>query len=173
MASMTDLAIRAQLDIEKLFVASVIIHPAEAVQKCGWLDPAQLIDIGARQFWESVRSLDLNGKDGNEIIDKVGEYALSAGVLLDALERSEDLLGGSTPTMYANEIARRGYMTQVSAKMPEFIKALQARNDKAVREVIGQMGGLSASAPAELPTLDRIAIEFMERVERGNLSIPT
>lgn len=170
---LSQLTMFKQRDIEKLFAACVYTNPLEAVQMCGWLRPDLLMDERIRRFWagtlDRIRP-EMSGSDRvtTEIIGLAVEYDLAMDVVGWA---ASTFLYSALP--YANEISRRNYLTVVSSKIGDLVKAIQQGNDGAVRESIRAMSEMDVTRRSEIPVAFDVAERFDKVVTDGLRSVPT
>jgi replicative DNA helicase len=171
-ASIDELAIRSQVDIERSFAAVLMINPLDTLQQCGWLESDRILDVGVKRFWELVKGQVSPDMDGDKASEIVQQAAFVAGLMPDILSKWE-AVNSANPIVYARELVRREYLTKVTATTREYIQAIQAKDEKKVREMIAKLGGIETSAPSVLPSMADVANRFIDRVEAGNLALQT
>lgn len=158
-----------QRDAERLFAAAVSVYPDEAVQQCGWLMPEDILDERIRRYWHLIRE---RVPADDSLTVSVGA-SMEAGIHLDLMSWQQDLGFGIRPSTYAQEIARRKYLTSVSNSIGKLANALSTQDDTQVQAVISEMGELGVRGSSTFPTVDQIAKRFEMVVEHGQRSVYT
>lgn len=170
---LTQLTMFKQRDVEKLFAACIYANPLEAVQQCGWLSPDMLMDDRIRKFWKSVVDRirpEMAGTDRptSEIVNITLEHDLMMDVTGWA---SQTFLYSALP--YANEISRRNYLTLLSTKIGDLVKAIQQGDDSVARGIVRTMDGMNIQHQSDVPVAYDVAEIFDRVVSDGVRSVPT
>lgn len=163
------MAFSNQRDAERLFAAAVSVYPEEAVQLCGWLQPEDILDERIRRYWYLIRER-VPAEDSLTV--SVGA-AMEAGIHLDIMTWQQDLGFGIRPSTYAQEIARRKYLTNVSNSIGKLANALSTQDDTQVQAVITEMSNLAIRQSTVAPTAIQVADRFAMVVEHGQRTILT
>lgn len=173
MADLSQLAIMRQRDIEKLFAACVYTDPLDAIRTSGWLKPELLVDERIRRFWQEVSEKirpDMAGSD--QVQDAIMQIAFTHDLGLDVIGwATQTFLYSALP--YANEISRRNYLTVVSSKIGDLVKAIQQGNDTAVRETLRNMAEVDIKQEVTVPVAFDVAGLFDRTVTEGLRSVET
>ena len=173
MPELTALIQISQKEIEQQFAALVNQYPLYAVQNCGWLSPDIILDQNVRNYWR--RLLDNVGPsmDESQAEVKAAESAVLAGVHLSLWDWSQHLFFGATPQAFAQEIARRAYITNVGGYLGRLVKAVQVSDDVEARRVIDQMAAEAVNGHKPLRTAAEIADQFERVAGAGKRTIHT
>lgn len=157
-----------------MFAACVFASPLDAVQSCGWLKPTMILDDSIQTFWKSVQfriTPEMSGTDrpSQEIL----AIAMEAGMIGDLAGWVNDTVSVAMPQVFANEIARRAYVTSISGKFGELMTAVQAGDDTKIKTVIRSMAELDTGGQSQLPIAFDVAEKFDRTVSEGLRSIET
>lgn len=158
-----------QRDAERLFAAAVSVYPDEAVQQCGWLLPDDIIDERIRRYWYLIRE---RIPADDSLSTSVGA-AMEVGIHLDLMQWQNDLGFGMRPSTYAQEIARRKYLTNVSNSIGKLANALTTQDDTQVQAVITEMADLGVRGGTSVPTVFQVAERFEMVVQHGQRTVFT
>lgn len=172
MTSLTEITLMRQRDVERLFAATVMINPVETIRACGWLEPTVILDERIREYWGRVKAQvrpDMDAGAGVEIsISTLLELGMG-----DALSWQNDLQMSTIPVVYANEINRRSYLSNVTTGLGKLMGAIQRADDQEAMQIISEMAGKSVSKKYEIPTAFEVAEKFAAVVNGGVSSVKT
>lgn len=170
---LTDLTIKSQKEIERQFAAIAHLYPVYTIQQAGWLKPADMITEDVRQFWGALLDeVDLTMDDEAASVAAMNA-ALRSNIVGELAHWAQELPNTPMPQAYANEIARRRYLVNVSASMGDLFKAIQAQDDLKLHEILSGLHNYHPGGVVELPDALTIAKRFNEIIQRGNRSIYT
>ena len=174
MPDLNQLTMFKQKDVEKLFAATVFASPIEAIQQCGWLRPDMLLNQQVSRFWGQVKQRVTAEMAGTERVnDEVLKAAMECDLLPELASWAQDVTFLHLPLPYANEISRRAYMTGISAKLGDLVKAIQQGDDSETKKVIRTMGDLDTGGSIYAPVAMDIAQQFDRIVTDGVRSVAT
>jgi len=172
MTDLNQLTMFRQKDVEKLFAGCVFTNPVAGVQQCGWLSPGTILNDQVRQFWTMVKGNINPGMNPEEALEYVVKASIEAGITGELVQWSGDITYSHLPLPYANEIARRAYMTGVSSKFGDLVKAIQGQDDEKIRGVVRDMYALEVGSSIKVPDAYDIAARFADVVNGGMRSVP-
>ena len=172
--SIPDMLLMNQRDIELEFAAVVNEYPSYAIQQCGWLSPAIIVDEQVRKYWGAMRDKMDPNMDDDAAMSVSMQAALESGITTELHRWSRGLITNATPMAYAQEISRRAYLTKVGSIQGDLWRLLQAGNDIGIRELIEQVSEYGTQgAPSSMPYLLDIHEEFVKLANDGQRSVPT
>jgi replicative DNA helicase len=170
-ASLQDLLMLRQKDIETRFAACLMINPSQTVQECGWLAPEVILDEKVRKFWTVAKSRVMPGMFDTGSHDEITKISMETGIIGDLLEPMRDLPSSMVPLAYAREIARRAYIVNQTDNTQKLIQALRLSDDDAARKIIRQMADQDIKESVNAPTAYDVASLFQSVVETGARSV--
>lgn len=171
MTDIQQLTMFKQRDVERQFAACVFIDPVSAVQQCGWLSPEIILNPQVSKFWRGVRNSIQPGTEFTAANEISTTQALEAGLLPEIIGWSNDVTYSQISLPYANEIARRAYMTAISAKLGDLARAVGSGDDDLTRDVIRQMAAQDVKVSTVLPTALDVASQFEKIVTEDLRSV--
>lgn len=170
--NLTDLSLNSQADVERLFAGCVFTNPISAVQQAGWLEPSTIINEKVRQFWSQIKATVTPGMNPDTAIELAISAGLATGIASDLIMWSQDIPFSQLTAPYANEISRRAYITQMSSRLGDLVKAIQKADDTDVKRIVAEMHGASPSASLIAPDAYEVATAFAEVVDSDMRSVP-
>jgi KaiC/GvpD/RAD55 family RecA-like ATPase len=151
-----------QKEAERVFAAAAFTDPRYVIEKCGWLDPAMIVDERIRKFWQLVQA-------GEDPVAASFQVGLAADLMGWAAYGTSFL---SAPE-YAAEIARQAWLAGVGSQLPDLAGAISRGDVGRVQEVVEKLNGHKIAGARRPPNAAEIAEKFKARVEAGNRSILT
>lgn len=172
MTDLNQLTMFRQKDVEKLFAGCIFTNPLAGVQQCGWLSPGTLLNDQVREFWSAIKTNINPGMNQDEALEFAVKASIEAGITNDLIQWSGDITFSHLPLPYANEIARRAYMTGISSKFGELVKAIQSQDDEQTKGIIRDMHSLEVGSSVKVPDAYDVAARFAAVVNSGMRSVP-
>ena len=171
MTSLTDITMMRQREIEASFLACAMVNPVETIQTCGWLSPDSISDEKMREVWRAIK------ERVGTLADVERATEISSMVALELAGPAALSWGYSAmtarPAPYAEEIAHRAYLTNLSIGIGPLIAAIQAGDDQKAREIVQNLASQERRGVVRLPDAIQVADKFAELVRSGNRSLPT
>lgn len=159
----------SQREAERMFAAAVSVYPNEAVQQCGWLAPGDILDERVRRYW----SLILERMPADDGISVSIGAAFEIGIQSELLSWQLDIGHGMRPVTYAQEIARRKYLSNISGTIGKLANALSTQDDTQVQAIVTEMGQLTVKGGVTVPSVQQVAERFEMVVEQGQRTVYT
>lgn len=172
MTTLTDLTLMRQRDVERLLAASIMIDPVLAVQSCGWLDPDVILDERVKAYWKQIKSSVRPDVENAAAVEMSVSALLELG-MLDAMNWQAELPSSTMPVVFANELSRRAYLSEMTIGIGKLMQAVQKADDAQVKEIVSELAGKSATKTTIIPTALDVAGKFAGTVESGTRSIKT
>jgi len=162
-----------QRDIEQLFAATANQFPLYAMQQCGWLQPETILDKRIQTFWRRMRE-EVNPAMNDEQADcATALIAVETGIHLDLIGWLQQIYYGATPLAFAQEIARRAYIHNITRQQSPLVKAIQAGNDDEIRRIVGEMAAETIVGGQRMHSAAEMAERFESVVMTGSRTIKT
>jgi KaiC/GvpD/RAD55 family RecA-like ATPase len=172
MADLSQLTMFRQKDVEKLFAGCVFVNPIAAVQQCGWLEPESILNEQVRLFWGMVRQRVQPSATVDDALAASIAASLEVGISAELLNWSQDTTFSQLPLPYANEISRRSYLSFISGKFSDLVKAIQRSDDGEVKNLLRAMSERDTGGSAAAPDAYDVATQFQKVVDGGVRSVP-
>ena len=169
--NITDLSLLRQREIECNFAACVMINPLEALRTCGWLDSSDLSEENVRKLWQTVKDR-ISPTTDSETATMIGTQTALEVIGPDAIAWSYNTMTAS-PSAYADEIARRAYISRLSQGVAPLVNAIREGDDQKARDVIQQLASQERRGVVRLSDAIQVADEFAALVKAGNRSVPS
>ena len=160
---MTDLhsiVSQEQVEIERLFVGSVVRSQDLALRDAGWLDPEVFMTPGYQEFWTRVK----NGEDPIQVTFAMPE-------LRDAFSWSNEILFNKVGS-YAHALVEKNYLRASILAAEQIVKYAQDGDEGGIQQVVATMSTQNAGGASGMRTPLEIAFSLNERIAKGNISIP-
>lgn len=153
--TITDQLLRHKREAEWLFAACAINSTNDARQLCGWLQAEQFHDVDLRRFWAAI----LGGEDGTKAAIDAGILFKIGGYLTREILHSWDI------THYAAAIAEDIYLVEIAERAGQMMSLVSQRKSGEVRELVGEMGGLSSTGRLDIPDAADAGIAFLSTLD--------
>jgi replicative DNA helicase len=174
MATTFEVLALSQKEVEREFAAVVNKYPLYALQQCGWLAPALILDTMVGKYWGIIRDRLEANMDDDTAMSVSMQAALESGLNTELQEWARRLDFNATPQAYAQEISRRAYITKVASLQGDLWKRLQASDDIGIRELITEIAEYGNNgAPSSMPLLSDIHERLIKLVNDGQRSVET
>jgi replicative DNA helicase len=174
MATTFDILALSQKEIEHEFVAVVNKYPLYALQQCGWMSSALMLDLQVRKYWDIIRERLEPSMDDDTAMSVAMQAALESGLNEDMHEWGRRLDFNATPQAYAQEISRRAYLVKIGSRQGDLWKCLNNNDDIGAKEIITELSEFaSTGAPSSMPILTDIHERFIRLANEGQRSIET
>ncbi len=165
------LAILRTREIEQAFAACAMMYPLGTVTDCGWLSADDLLDAQVAAFWRSLISEVRQGMTDDEATSAAIRCSTSAGLPVQMAGWMRDAAYTTGARAMADEIARRQYITRMSAYPGKLAALIAASDDEGVARLVAEMQTARRPGTAELPDAFSTAEQFERIVNAGNRSL--